>query len=372
MLLIALNQDFIDVSDRAIENGGYLMINRIEIRNFRCFDSLALNGLKRFNIIVGESGSGKTAFLESLFLLSSGNPEGYFRLRKWRGFAEGNIEISGSRASFESLFRHVFHSSDKNSMARISATDNIEGKRILEIFYGSQQALNIPLEKQENSVRITPITFRWDADDVVTSIVLEIKDGAIRGVGSASAYPLHFLSGKNMSAKYDAVNFSELSRALKIDEFMSVIRATFPIVQDLSLEIIAGETLIHARLDGFSEKLPLTELSGGINKYVSIALAIVSNKNGVVCIDEIENGFYFKDQQLIMRSLLLLCDQFNVQMFASTHSLEFLKAIADVMESRAKDLTILKTKFEHNVCSIRKIEGPGSISAIEQDIEIRN
>jgi AAA15 family ATPase/GTPase len=348
------------------------MINQIELRNFRCFDTLVLNGLRRLNILVGESGSGKSAFLESLFLLSCGNPEGYFRLRKWRGFAEGALELSGSRDSFESLFRHLFHNADRTSTARLKMVDSIEGRRTLEIYLGSQESLDIPLAKHENSVRITPITFRWDTRNKVTSVTLEIKDGAIRGLGSAETFPIHFISPKNVSAKQDAQSFSELSRALKTDELQAIVRSTFKEIDDLSLEIIGGETLIHARLKGFKEKIPLAELSGGVNKYVSVALAIATNPNGVVCIDEIENGFYFRDQRHIMKSLLLLCDQYAVQIFASTHSLEFLKAVADVMESRPNDLCILKTSYENNRCTIRKIEGAGSISAIEQDIEIRN
>jgi hypothetical protein len=49
--------------------GGYRMIDTIEIKNFRCFDRANLEDLKTVNLVVGRNGSGKTAFLEALFLV---------------------------------------------------------------------------------------------------------------------------------------------------------------------------------------------------------------------------------------------------------------------------------------------------------------
>jgi len=135
----------VDVCDAAIENGPYLMITRLEIRNFRCFDTLILTGMRRLNLIVGESGSGKTAFMETLFLLSSGSPEGYFRLRKWRGFGEGQLELNGTRDSYEGFFKHLFHSGDRTGVARIRISDTNEGNRSLDIYFDGQETLSMML-----------------------------------------------------------------------------------------------------------------------------------------------------------------------------------------------------------------------------------
>ena len=42
---------------------GYRMIHSAEIRNFRCFKELSIDGCRRFNVIVGDNGAGKTALL---------------------------------------------------------------------------------------------------------------------------------------------------------------------------------------------------------------------------------------------------------------------------------------------------------------------
>jgi len=56
----------------------------------------------------------------------------------------------------------------------------------------------------------------------------------------------------------------------------------------------AGEVMLYASVKDLGERLPLAVFSGGINKYLSILLAIATTRDGVVLIDEIENGFYYK------------------------------------------------------------------------------
>src|SRR5215467_8886309 len=118
------------------------MIARFEIRNFRCFKSLK-QSLKKFNFIVGESGSGKTALLEALFLAGGGNPEIWFRLRRWRGLGQGTMEI-GARESYEALFRDMFYGFDQKNGAVIKLNDSETGNRDLEIFYEGSEIYTLP------------------------------------------------------------------------------------------------------------------------------------------------------------------------------------------------------------------------------------
>jgi AAA15 family ATPase/GTPase len=321
--------------------------------------------------VVGESGSGKSALLESIFLLSAASPELYFRIRKWRGFAEGNLEIQATKESFGSIFRFLFHGGKTDPIARLSLSDSYHGNRKLDIYFEGQETLNIPLDKPENAFAFVPISFKWDVGNVVKTITLEIKDGAIRGIGSVSPHPVQFLSPRNISTRYDAFVFSSLSRAMKLPKVVDVIKSIYPSILALSLEIIGGETLISAQISGSPEKFPINDLSGGLNKLISIALAIASNPYGVILVDELENGFYYKNYPNIMRSLVALCDEFSVQMFASTHSAEFLTAAAEILENRAKDTLVLRTTYESNKCVVKKIEGRWSLSAIEQNAELR-
>ena len=48
------------------------MLQKITIRNFRCFQDFELQQLGRINLLVGENNSGKTSILEAINLLYSG------------------------------------------------------------------------------------------------------------------------------------------------------------------------------------------------------------------------------------------------------------------------------------------------------------
>jgi energy-coupling factor transporter ATP-binding protein EcfA2 len=362
---------FLDVPFPPVENGRYLMITRIEIKNFRCFDSQALTGLKRFNLIVGESGSGKTALLETLFLISSGGPESFFRLRKWRGFGDsGKVSLNGTKDSYEGLFRYIFH--DQGEPASIQSTDARFGRRSLNIFFEEKKTLNVSFEAPEHSVMIKPIHFRYDVGNKHTEVVLEIKDGALHATGGTDIYPMHYISSKNISSAFDAQLFSQISREARADELVRTIKEVYPEVEGLSLEIDGGETLIHAKMKGLKFKIPVNELSGGLNKFLSIAVAIASNREGVVCVDEIENGFYFKNNSQVISGLIALCNHYQVQLFASTHSWEFLQAFAPALKGIEDDFCLIKSSYENGTSSMRVIGGGQTISAINQDIEIRN
>ena len=52
------------------------MINKIMLKNFKCFQSLELN-LKRLNILSGLNGMGKSTVIQSLLLLKQSIRQGY-------------------------------------------------------------------------------------------------------------------------------------------------------------------------------------------------------------------------------------------------------------------------------------------------------
>ncbi|HEV2332863.1 MAG TPA: AAA family ATPase, partial [Gammaproteobacteria bacterium] len=48
------------------------MLSRLQLRDFRCFESVELDLSPRANLIYGDNASGKTSLLEALFFLSRG------------------------------------------------------------------------------------------------------------------------------------------------------------------------------------------------------------------------------------------------------------------------------------------------------------
>jgi AAA15 family ATPase/GTPase len=349
------------------------MIQWISIKNFRCFKELKSLSLKRFNVFMGESGSGKTTLLEAMFLLGGSTPEIYFRLRNWRGFGS-NISLAGSRASYESLFKDMFYNFAQEKAAYISSQDSNAGSRTLEIFYKDKEEYSLDLAiLDSHAFMITPLQFRWGVAGKVYNSSLELKDGKFTISGSAPVAPLAYYNAINTSSQQSSAAYSELSKKFRTSSLVKSISNIFPTVKDLTLEIVAGETVLHVATD-LRERLPLGDLSGGISKFVTIALGILANPGGVVIVDEIESGFYYRNMPEVWATLVSLAEDENVQLVVTTHSYEFLKAVAANLgnEDVARHTQIMRLeKNSDDVHIVKKISIDAFGSAIEYEMEVR-
>jgi putative AbiEii toxin of type IV toxin-antitoxin system len=360
------------------------MITSCEIHNFRCFKNLHLKGLQRFTFVVGASGSGKTAFLEGMFLTGGSSAEIAFRIRRWRGLGESAMELSGTRDSFDAIFSDMFHNFDKDAGLTIKFNDTERGWRSLEVgFDRDKGTLELPLGKGtkiENVFLTAPINFKWENPQRVMNSKVEVKNGELRMDATPDVFPIIFISPRTSSAKFDAQRFSELSRKNRSDQAVKAIKRIFPEILGITLETIAGEMVLHAQIEGINEKLPLVDLSAGLNKYLSIVLSILINRQGTVLVDEIENGFYYANLPVILDGLFDICDQEKVQLIASTHSYEFLQSLVKAMDLRGKDgkgfSCIRFERLSDNLSLAQEptatlIEGSSMKSAIESNFEIR-
>ena len=359
---------------------GHYVITSIDIRRFRCFKELKQLGLRRFNFIVGDSGTGKTALLEALFLAGGANAEIYLRVRRFRGFGEGGVEITGTRAGYESLFRDLFYRFDSKQGTLIKLRDSGGRDRSLEIFYKGDETLKLPLKSRiENAFIADPINFKWETPTRVFNSQIEIKDGRLEMTGTQEVYPIVFVSPQTMSGRVNAIRYSELSVRNAEKPLLTAMQAIFEDVQEITLENVGNELILHVSLRHLEEKLPLADLSGGVNKYLSIVIAILTNPGGVVLIDEIEDGFYYKNLPVILRTLVDLCIQYEVQLFATTHSYEFLQVLSRVIEEAetreeglAQDFTLMRLERSNTYdTSLTLVRGDTYKAAIDQSFEVR-
>ncbi|PWU05591.1 MAG: hypothetical protein C5B51_14095 [Terriglobia bacterium] len=364
---------------RTRDESDFQMINSIDIKNFRCFKEQKITGLKRFNFIVGESGSGKTALLESIFLAGGANPEIYFRVRRWRGFSEA-LQMEGTKYAYESVFRDLFYNFRQETGAYIRLQDSERGYRSLQIGYESNEALDLPLKASssasEDVFTVPPIVFKWENPKQISRSEVEVReDGRLKMTGKRDVYPVTFVNPQTINAAQNALRYSELSKRNKESLFFEALHHVFPEVHGVSLEAIAGEFMIHVSLDGLSEKLPIVDLSGGMNKYISIVLSVISMANGAVIVDEMENGFYYRSLPMMLRNMMELCEENKTQLFATTHSYEFLQSVAEVIrkdDKLKKHTTLVRLERDHaEQPSIKVIDGHGYEAAISSNFEVR-
>ena len=358
----------------------YLMITSFEITNFRCFQHIKQDGLRRFNLIVGASGSGKTALLEALFLAGGANPEIYFRLRRWRGFSEA-IALTATRDAYESLFRDLFYNFEQETGARIEFVASNTGQRSVNIFYEDDEVLHLPLKStstgSEDLFSVTPIVFKWEGRKRVTESKVEIADnGVLRMKGSKDVYMMTFVSSQTLDPRSNALRYSDLSKRGRAGLVLAAMREVYSEIEELTLEFVAGEPMLHASIQGVPEKYAIANLSGGMNKYLSIILSIISVPHGAVIIDEMENGLYYGDLEKLIYGIMKLSATYESQVFATTHSYELLQAAAKVIEGNEEfenDTSLIRLEKASPCASptLHLVKGRNYLAAIESDFEVR-
>lgn len=352
------------------------MINSFEITNFRCFEHLPSVALNRLNVIVGDSGSGKTSLIEALFLSGGASPEIYLRLRAWRGFGP-LVSLTGTKESYEGIFRDMFYNFRQELGAKISCPDTSGGARNVEIKYEKKTEYDLPLQGiGENAFLIDPIVFEWDVAGKIYRSSLEIKEGRLVVTGTAPVSPLVIISpAVKETSTQNASAFSALNKKFRSNLLTEAVGKLFPEVKDITTEVVAGEPVLHVN-SGLTERLPMADISGGISKFVSIALAILTNPGGTVLVDEIESGFYHLKLPKIWRSLVELASMKDVQcqLIVTTHSYEFLTAVSKSLgdEAIASETLLLRLeKSEEGQHSVKRIKATAFQSAIESGLEVR-
>ena len=105
---------------------------------------------------------------------------------------------------------------------------------------------------------------------------------------------------------------------------------------------------------GGEQLLPAALLGDGALRLLTIALAIGESEGGIVLIDEIENGLYYQVMEQVWEAIGELAQSLNVQLFATTHSEECLRA-AHTAFSKTKDYPFRLHRIERTNDGLRAV-----------------
>jgi AAA15 family ATPase/GTPase len=91
-------------------------------------------------------------------------------------------------------------------------------------------------------------------------------------------------------------------------------------------------------------------------------------------IDEVENGFYYSALKFLWEAIFESAREFNVQIFAATHSLENIKAYNsayDKLSAKDDSLRLFRIEKEENRFNLISIDHEMLKTSLENDLEVR-
>lgn len=351
------------------------MINKIGINCFKCFRHIQLRELKQFNIIVGRNAGGKTAFLESLFILAGVTAQLPLQVRAFRGMG-GDVQISSDRRAFQALWSDLFHGFNEEGQIDIRAIGTDLNSRELSIKHEKAKTLTQPLGQSVTQALEpqTELVFRWKTAKGETFEARPTVGPKALDFGPiVESFPVVFLTPVwREPPEQNGQRFSELSKVKEGERpIVEAIRRDFSFIEDLSVLYSGPKAVVHASLRSLAQKVPVPLVSDGVNKVLSIYLALHAFERGVVLIDEMENGLYFDIHQNISRSMLEFAIDHHVQLFVTTHSMEYLRSLVPLVEEFPEEFCLLRTTKDNGFSDIEQFDGKHLRAALEQKFEIR-
>jgi len=325
------------------------MLRSFTLKNFRCFQNLTLEPLERVNLITGKNNVGKTSLLEAIFIfINPTNPESLFQVNRLRGIARGS--------QFEDVeeVRGFLFDQDISKVIELSSVEENGLRRSLRIRFPElgESPLSIfdPLfDKDEESFQVNESLttevrqysgfFMEYEDPSNTRDAIRIHvtpDGRVPSRYRREKFPLGiYLTTGTRSPREDAQRFSNLERVGRQDEVLATLRLLEPRLRRLTLLVVEREPIIHGDI-GMNELVPLPLMGEGIGRLLSIILAIANAKGGSILIDEIENGLHYSVLTDVWKAIADAARRAEAQIFATTHSLECIKAAHEAFEASEK------------------------------------
>ena len=332
------------------------MLNNLKIKNYRLFEDFEIPTLANVNLIVGENNSGKSSLLEAIYLLT-GKRTSFNLLQLLDARGEYIIlpsKINGRNARGYEISR-IFHAYLQNDQQKIEI---ISGDNKLSIFQKLGKETQLVIDKNK----------------IVGG--LHIRDGLIPRDGYFTPFfdiskliTAHYLGYDELAALWDKITLTpaedKIIEALQILE-PSVNRISFTSSQTSNSGILL-------RLDNQENPIPLGSMGDGMRRILTIAASLVNVSGGTLLIDEIDTGLYYATLVDMWTLILKTAQKENVQVFATTHSNDCIKAFTQALnefENPEFGKLIRLDKEGAEIKAVLYLADELDI-AIEQDIEVR-
>lgn len=303
------------------------MIKSVTIDNFRQFDSLEVNNLKRINFFVGKNNCGKTSVVEALF----------WGLSPWR------IESIGSIHSFRRMtltiesFATLFKNQDETKTIVISIRTIHDQKQTIKVFQNIDESYQYPINKSYQYQVSYKDSRESDEEEYTGNLSISLVPQArlhlqLNNIQNPELLPSILLTGAFISdyigKELMVHQLNSIKKSLEKNQQVKECLQYF----DHDIQSIEFGSNNSVNISTKEDILPIEIMGDGFNKYLRIVVGLINKGLNILFIDEIENGLHHITQIKLLKIILRLSKQKNIQLFITTHSLETLTFLSQIMQ----------------------------------------
>ncbi len=345
------------------------MLNNLRIKNFRMLEDLQIARLGRVNLIVGRNNCGKSSVLEGLRLYAGGgNPSllsdiltdhdellnfertlssGVLR-QNWTGLKylfpnrefpvneEKSIVISSDKnqlLKIEHVFYYIEEATENNKNIN---TQNIIRRRI--VTNNIDSAINDNFELKP-AIRITSQSGGSELIDLIDckesyrpSVSMRMSEFI-----NYSLVSTHFLSNDALAKLWDKVTLSPYE-----DIVLKALNIIEDTIERLAFINSENSRIPIVKLKNSDTPIPLNSMGDAMSRILQLILSVFPAENGILLIDEFENGLHYSIQEKVWRMIFQLATDLNIQVFATTHSWDCIESFTKAAVNSPEDGVLLK------------------------------
>lgn len=376
------------------------MIKDLNIKNFKNIQSLEIKNLKQVNLFTGKNNTGKSTLLEALSLyVSNGDTSILYSILRDRGesFGKKRNDLKFIISSLSSLFhgRKATNGNYKRIYVGESSIDlfgeNIDYENgmfidIIKFYEESEENSDgeytrkrrIIVEDNNSELLNIDTEFALRIQKGESQRILPILPGKFdfrlrRGGLQEEKNNFQFIKSSNLDSNENGKLWDKITLT---DKENDVIKGLKIIEPGISRIAFVGESsydrVAVVRLENSNDVVPLQSMGDGINRILSIVLAAVNSENGILIIDEFENGLHHSVQKDLWKIIFNLAQSLNVQVFVTTHSNDCIEGFEDVLnESENIDGKLIRLERKKEGIRVVEFNNKELQIATDNDIETR-
>jgi AAA15 family ATPase/GTPase len=306
------------------------MIKSIHIQNFRCFEEFQLEGFGRVNLIGGMNNAGKTALLEGILLGADQDPETIVAVKELRY----SIDCYHESESKDTYWDDFFYNREKSREIDIAIT--AKNDNVLRVNYKTlpkrfMSESNMLCTLYANQQRFYSGEIKLARNN--ESFFTEKEYNESLDLGKFDVRIITTIPPSNFRENIVS-NYSRIELEGGEDYFLKAFQLIDKSIIGVKI-VVLGEPNLYLRKEG-TGFMPIDLFGDAILKVARYINGFIETPNNILLIDEIENGIHYANQPKVWETIFKLAEEFNVQIFATTHSKEMATAFAEAAEKSGK------------------------------------
>jgi predicted ATPase len=318
------------------------MITSLHIKNYRNLQDLSISSLGRVNLFTGKNNTGKTSILEAIAIyVSIGNMQVIYDILKERG----------------ELIQHT-GTNDNAVDANLQMLSSLFPNR--GVILGIQNAIKIMAEAEDCPTYALMMSFMFDGDNDTMLrrrgfLKFEICMDSLAKIDANDASKISYYLGSSLFSVNDfivslerdmpsSLQFihtrnidrninSKLWDKIALTEKEQYVIDALKIIEPTTERIafVSDGSSAKVKLSNNPLPIPIRSMGDGINRILTVILALVNASDGYLLIDEFENGLHYSVQEQLWQIIFELSEKLNVQVFATTHSQDSISSFETIL-----------------------------------------